>query len=141
MWLEGYAALFGVADLEDDVIHAGAFRDSLARNAAAPMLLRHDARLVAGSWVQMQEDARGLFVRGMVSPVAPAGALAARLVAGGMDGLSIGFRAIAQRPRRGGGRDLFVIDLIEISIVPRPMAPRARLSRARTSGSERMLHA
>ena len=129
MHIEGYAALFGVADLEGDVIHAGAFRDSIAARASAPMLLRHDPRLVAGVWRELREDARGLYVRGAIATDAPAGFLAARAVAGGMDGLSIGFRTRAQRARPGG-RDLYAIDLIEISIVPVPMAPRARLVRA-----------
>lgn len=128
MIIEGYAALFGVADLEGDVIHAGAFRDSIAARASAPMLLRHDPRLVAGEWWELREDARGLYVRGAISPDAPAGFLALRCVQDGMDGLSIGFRTRAQR-LRAGGRDLYDIDLIEISIVPVPMAPRARLVR------------
>lgn len=139
--LEGYAALFGVADLQGDVVHAGAFQASLARNAVLPMLVRHDPRLPAGVWTHLREDARGLRVEGVVEPSAQAGALAARLVARGVDGLSIGFRAVTQRPRHGGGRDLLTIDLIEISIVPTPMVPHARLSRAAISGSERMLHA
>lgn len=128
MMVEGYAALFGVADLEGDVIHRGAFRASIRGGQGAPMLLRHEQRLRAGRWFALREDARGLFVRGCIEMEAPAGALAMRLVENGVDGLSIGFRALAQRRRRDG-RDLYDIDLIEISIVPRPMAPTARLVR------------
>ena len=130
MIIEGYAALFGVADLEGDVIHAGAFRDTIAGRAGLPMLLRHDPRLVAGAWRELREDVRGLYVQGDIETAEPAGFLAARLVGEGMDGLSIGFRTRAQRARPGG-RDLYAIDLIEISIVPAPMAPSARLFRAR----------
>lgn len=126
MILEGYAALFGVADLEGDTIHRGAFRRTIA---PVPMLLRHDARLRAGAWLALVEDARGLFVRGQIDASAPAGLLAMHAVGDGMDGLSIGFRTLAQR-RRPHGRDLYDIDLIEISIVPRPMAPLARIARA-----------
>jgi HK97 family phage prohead protease len=125
MILEGYAALFGVADLEGDTIHRGAFR----RSTPVPMLLRHDARLRAGVWFALAEDARGLFVRGRIEADAPAGLLAMHAVTDGLDGLSIGFHTLAQRRRRGG-RDLYDLDLIEISIVPRPMAPLARIARA-----------
>lgn len=130
MRIHGYAALFGVPDLEGDVIHAGAFRDALARGTPVPMLVRHEARLVAGAWRTLHEDVRGLFVEGQIDPQTRAGALARRLVGEGVDGLSIGFHARLARSRPGGGRDLFVLDLVEISIVPRPMAPRARFARA-----------
>jgi hypothetical protein len=129
MIVEGYAALFGVADLERDIVHRGAFRRSILERSTAPMLLRHDSRLRAGTWFRLREDVRGLFVRGRIEADAPAGALAMRLIGEGVDGLSIGFRTLVQR-KRADGRDLYDLDLIEISIVPRPMAPRARLSRA-----------
>ncbi len=138
--IEGYAALFGVADTEGDVIHVGAFRDSIVARLSLPMLLRHDPRLVAGAWHELREDSRGLHVRGAITAEAPAGFLAARFVNAGMDGLSIGFRTRAQR-MRPGGRDLYDIDLIEISIVPVPMAPRARLIRAPNQDVARLIRA
>ena len=126
--VEGYAALFGIADLEGDVVRAGAFRQSLAALATIPMLVRHDSRLVAGVWSAFEEDARGLHVRGRILRSAPAGGLAMRLVQRGVDGLSIGFRTRASRPLTHG-RELVAVDLIEISIVPTPMVPRARFAR------------
>lgn len=129
--VEGYAALFGIADLEGDVVRAGAFRHSLAALATIPMLVRHDARLVAGVWSAFEEDGRGLHVRGRILRSAPAGGLAMRLVQRGVDGLSIGFRTRVARPLPKG-RELVAVDLIEISIVPTPMAPRARFARITT---------
>jgi hypothetical protein len=128
--LEGYAAVFGAPDLEGDVIRAGAFRESLARAATVPLLLRHDPRLVAGVWRTLSEDRWGLRVTGALLPDAPAFALARRLLARGVDGLSIGFRPRAAKPRESGGRTLITVDLIEISIVDRPMQPHARLTLA-----------
>lgn len=126
--IEGYAALFGIADLEGDVVRAGAFCNV---QTPLPMLVRHDPRLVAGAWTELREDSRGLLVRGEIRADAPAGHLAMRLAQRGVDGLSIGFRTIASRalPR---GRELAAVDLIEISIVPTPMAPRARFARVNT---------
>ena len=132
--VEGYAALFGVADLEGDVVRAGAFRDSLARASSIPMLVGHDPRLVAGAWSGFEEDARGLHVQGRILRSAPAGGLAMRLMQRGVDGLSIGFRTRASRALTAG-RELVAVDLIEISIVPTPMAPRARFARSNTESA------
>lgn len=130
MTLEGYAALFGAADLEGDVVHAGAFRDSLRRrNSLLPMLVQHDARLRAGVWREAEEDARGLYLKGDIDARLPGAALARRMIAQGHDGLSIGFIAQVSRPR-AKGRDLFEIELLETSLVAVPMQPLARLSRA-----------
>jgi len=129
--VRGYASLFGVADLAGDVVRAGAFRETLrgAMGAGLPLLVRHDARLRAGRWLEAQEDARGLFVRGRIEPGAPGARLARRLIARGVDGLSIGFvtRAARARPK---GRELLELDLVEVSLVDVPMMPQARLVRA-----------
>lgn len=127
--VEGYASLFGVEDLNGDVVQRGAFRDSIfARNGAPlPMLLDHRAEPV-GEWFFLAEDSRGLFVRGWVSAENKRGREAIRLLEqGAIDGLSIGFIARRSRPRPARGRDLLEIDLWEVSIVGVPMAPQARL--------------
>ena len=128
--VHGYASLFGIADLAGDVVRAGAFRASLRRAAGAgvPMLVRHDPRLVAGRWIEVKEDARGLYVRGEIDPARPGAALARRLIARGLDGLSIGFVTRAAR-KRAKGRELLELDLVEVSLVDRPMMPQARLTR------------
>lgn len=128
--IEGYAALFGVADQMRDVVRAGAFGASLSRRSTLPMLVEHDARLVAGEWTQIHEDSRGLFLRGEIRDDRPGAARAKRMIARGADGLSIGFIPIVQH-RTGAGRTLSEIDLLEVSIVTYPMQPHARLTLAR----------
>ncbi len=120
MLIEGYAALFGVEDLCGDVVRAGAFAASL-RRGGVPMLLQHREGAVAGRWIRMVEDGTGLFVRGLIEGV---GAMA--LVGAGLSGLSIGFRAQIWTPRQTAGRDLKRVELVEVSLVGRPMQPRAR---------------
>jgi len=62
--------------------------------------------------------------------VARAREIAALLRAGGLDGLSIGFRTVrADRDPRLRTRRLHEIDLWEISIVTFPMLPGAKVSR------------
>jgi HK97 family phage prohead protease len=128
--LEGYASLFGVADLSGDVVRAGAFRAGLAMlRGGIPMFVRHDPKLVAGRWLDLKEDARGLYVRGHLDFSLPGAALARRLIARGVDGLSIGFVTRAAR-RLQKGRELTEIEIVEVSLVDFPMLPQARLTRA-----------
>ena len=105
MIVEGYAALFGVADQANDVIWAGAFAASLARrNAPLPLWLEHEPRLQAGFWFDAREDGRGLWLSGEIAEDQPGASRARRMLARGVDGLSIGFI----RSSRGAphGRDL-----------------------------------
>lgn len=133
--IEGYASIFAVPDRENDIVRAGAFRRSLAERPIVPMLVSHDQRLIAGEWFDLKEDSRGLFVRGRIDLRQRGAAQAARFLARGIDGLSIGFTARRSRRRADGGRDLIEIALWEVSIVPEPMAPQARLTRVGWSGA------
>jgi len=129
--VEGYAALFGVEDRMRDVVRAGAFAGSLARRVSPlPMLVEHDQRLRAGEWTIAREDGRGLFLRGEVHDDKPGAARAKRMIARGIDGLSIGFVPLVAEKRRDG-RALIEIELLEVSLVTHPMQPHARLTLAR----------
>ena len=137
----GHAALFGVEDLAHDVIEPGAFAASLVRRGAGgvKMLWHHDPAEPIGRWLEIREDARGLFVRGrLLSGVARAREAATLMRAGVLDGLSIGFRTIDGRRDRGGRvRRLKAIDLWEISVVTFPMQPDARVARIDTAAAPR----
>lgn len=127
--IEGYAAVFGTPDLSGDVIRRGAFEKLIpAAPARVKMLSQHAAEAPVGRWVRMEEDAKGLRVRGEVFTDTSAGRDLHRLLAGGaLDGLSIGFKPVrAQRTRTG--REIIEADLWEVSIVTFPMAPGARIT-------------
>ncbi|MGE0741072.1 MAG: HK97 family phage prohead protease [Hyphomonadaceae bacterium] len=131
MIVEGYAALFGVEDQMHDIVRAGAFAAGLARRGEPlPLLVEHDPRLLAGYWTDVREDTRGLWLVGEVRDNLPGAARARRMIARGVDGLSIGFIPLAQY-RSGAQRVLTAIDLLEVSIVTYPMQPQARLTLAR----------
>ena len=126
--IEGYASLWGVADLNGDVVAKGAFAESLARSGAAgvKMLHQHEARGIVGVWDEMAEDARGLFVAGRIMDWSPEARFAgAPARARALDGLSIGFRAVRAR-KDGRLRVLSEVDLWEVSLVTFPMLPGAR---------------
>ena len=65
---EGYASLFGTEDLGRDVVMPGAFRKSLLKRGArgVKLLYQHEPNEVIGTWEEIKEDARGLFVRGQL---------------------------------------------------------------------------
>lgn len=120
--------MWGVADLNGDVVARGAFADSLARTGAGGvrMLHQHEGRAVVGVWEAIVEDARGLFVRGRIADWSAEARFAAALSrAGALDGLSIGFRAAKAR-RDGRLRVLSAVELWEVSLVTFPMLPEAR---------------
>lgn len=111
----GYAAVFGVVDRGGDVVAPGAFGDG----REVPLLWQHGGAPVGTA--EVREDARGLRVIGRVD----APGLAALVRSGAVTGLSFGFRALAAR--RGAVRVLARVELIEVSLVRRPMQPLARV--------------
>lgn len=128
--IEGYASLWGVADLNGDVVAHGAFAASLARTGprGVRMLHQHESRAVVGVWDDMIEDELGLFVRGRVMDWSAEARFAGALSkAEALDGLSIGFRSSRAR-REGRLRVLVEVELWEVSLVTFPMLPGARFS-------------
>lgn len=131
----GYASLFGKVDLAKDVVERGAFAASLRQRGAAGvrMLFQHDPDQPIGTWTEIREDARGLFVRGrLAGDVARAREVLALLRGKALDGLSIGFRTVrARADRTAGVRRILEADLWEISVVTFPMLPEARVAQVK----------
>ncbi|RPF71263.1 HK97 family phage prohead protease [Aurantiacibacter spongiae] len=123
--IAGYAALFGIPDAARDIIVPGAFARTLAaRHDPVPLYWQHRAEQRIG-WVErIAEDGRGLRVIARIdNPGSRAGhALLARRV----DGLSFGYRARGFR-RTPAGRLLEDVDLLEVSLVNRPLQHGARV--------------
>ena len=100
------------------------------------LLFTHDPNEPIGVWLELYEDAKGLFARGRLMPeVARAREVLSLMRAGALDGLSIGFRTVKGRTDpKNGVRRLDKIDLWEISIVTFPMLPEARVSTVKRRG-------
>jgi len=135
--IEGYASLFGEVDQARDMVMPGAFAHTLRQRGLRriPMLFQHDPAEPIGVWLELREDAYGLFVRGRVLPEVERGReVLALMRAGALDGLSIGFRAVEGRTDpKSGVRRLHRVDLWEVSIVTFPMLPEARVSAVKNS--------
>ncbi len=124
----GYAAVFGKRDSGGDTILPGAFAATLAARrqtgARLPLFWQHRPEQRIG-WIDVaEEDDHGLRVIATVSEAK--GPAARALVRGAVNGLSFGYR-VRDGQMRPGGRDLRAIDLLEVSLVTRPMQPLARV--------------
>jgi uncharacterized protein len=131
----GYASLFDRVDLGNDRVAPGAFTRALAKRGAGGvrMLFQHDPNEVIGSWLELREDARGLFVKGRINAAVARGREVFELIrAGAIDGLSIGFKTVRASKDKSGVRTIEEADLWEISIVTFPMLPEARVSEVKT---------
>ena len=128
----GYASLFNRRDAAGDVVMPGAFAHSLAARGVhgIRMLFQHDPHEPIGSWIDIDEDDKGLYVRGRLNREVQRGReLLGLLAERGLDGLSIGFKTVsASRDRLTGARHLHRIDLWEISLVTFPMLAGARVT-------------
>ncbi|MCA8881876.1 MAG: HK97 family phage prohead protease [Rhodobacteraceae bacterium] len=130
--IEGYASLFGRVDQGGDVVERGAYAASLARLKAAgrgvKLLWQHDPTQPIGIWDEVQEDERGLYVKGRLLTDVARGREAASLIeAGAIDGLSIGYRTVRSAKNDSGQRMLTEVELWEVSLVTFPMLPEARI--------------
>ena len=122
MRIAGYAAIFDHVDHGGDIVRKGAFGKVAA---ALPLFRQHDSRRRIGTVEQATEDARGLRVIASLvkGEVVPEGA-----------GLSFGYRV--RKARNGTYRQLFDLDLIEISVVETPMQPLARVLKTEITPKE-----
>jgi HK97 family phage prohead protease len=137
--VEGYASLFGEIDQARDMVMRGAFRDTLAQRGIRriPMLFQHDPSEPVGIWLELREDAHGLYARGRLIPDVTRGReLIALIRQGAIDGLSIGFRTLKGRiDPKTRVRKLDAVELWEISIVTFPLLAGARVRAVKEASS------
>lgn len=131
--ISGYASLFGTVDQGGDVVERGAYGASLTAIAqtrrSVKMLWQHDPNQPIGVWDEVREDGKGLWVKGRILNSVEKGREAAALVlAGAIDGLSIGYRTVRASKNSKGQRLLSELELWEVSLVTFPMLPSARVS-------------
>ena len=130
---EGYGSIFNNTDLGNDVIRKGAFTKSLRKKGAKgiKMLYQHKSDMPIGVFTKMQEDEKGLYVKGQVAMQTQAGREAYDLMKmGALSGLSIGFRTNEKGytyDKRTRKRIIEDVELMEVSLVTFPMNPKAQV--------------
>jgi uncharacterized protein len=118
------------ADREGDTIALTAFDRTIEAwqrsGKNLPLLFEHTSAAIGHvDPFSMHATEPGLVVAGEVDRSTEKGQQVWRQVKSGTVGFSIGFMS-ESRPRKGGGRELVEIDLLEISATSKPMHPATR---------------
>lgn len=122
----GYASVFRRLDRGGDIVRPGAFQRSLARGITIPLLWQHQSGRSIGVIEHLAEDDRGLQVIGRLNDDPFGWSLGRELAQGRLTGLSFGYRVQAAE-QSGQARELRELELLEVSLVRRPMQPLARV--------------
>jgi HK97 family phage prohead protease len=132
--ITGLAWPFGAPDRVGDEILPGAFKSA---KAPLPILMGHDSMQPLGAWNVISETTKGLEVKGqlLVNDVVRAKEVSALVKAGALGGLSIGFITKSASARKGGGRTIKALDLVECSIVAVPMHPGAKITSSKSAAA------
>lgn len=131
--IEGYASVFGVRDSYNEIVMPGAFAKSLARHqreGTYPLMLwQHNPDEPIGVWLEMNDDGKGLYVKGkLLRGVRRADEALIMLKNSAVQGMSIGYREIDVDPSSNGeARKLNELELYEASVVSFPANRRARV--------------
>jgi HK97 family phage prohead protease len=117
----GYASVFGGVDAYGDTIIEGAYKKTLEKRSRPVQLRWNHYGDVIGKWTRIEEDEKGLYVEGELTPGhSKAQDVYALLKHGAISGLSIGYRPVKYEENDNGGYDLKEIELVEISVVESP---------------------
>jgi HK97 family phage prohead protease len=124
--IEGYASVYDVKDLQDDVMEHGAFSRTMAhKKGLFPFLWAHDKHQPIGGLVISDKD-EGIWVKAELNPkvqkACEALALAKQKV---VTGLSIGYDTVQSYRAKDGSRHLKEIKLHEVSLVLFPACQEA----------------
>jgi len=127
----GIASMYGVTDLEGDVIEKGAFTKTIRENPEVPVLWQHDDEEVIGLGT-VSEKGNKIEVTGKLDMEDPVALNAYRKIKNGLvKGLSIGFMAVKKTYGEEDGkyvRRLQEIKLMEVSIVTFPAMSQAQIT-------------
>lgn len=130
----GYASVFGGVDSYGDTIVPGAYSKTISgRERPIAMRWNHTGPVI-GKWLKAEEDERGLYVEGELTPGhSVATDVYALMKHGAVTGLSIGYRIPAGgSEKKGDVRLLKQIELVEISVVEDPADFAARISNVKS---------
>jgi len=130
---EGFAAVFGNVDLQDEKIERGAFSKTLQERPDLPVLWQHDTAEPIGVTVRAEETDHGLQVKGRLNLETQRGREAyALLKQGAVKGLSIGYDVVKDSVQNGV-RKLLEVKLWEWSLVTLPANPKALVTAVKTA--------
>lgn len=142
--IEGYAAVFGNVDLQDEVIRKGAFAKTLNDRVPAgkvKLMVRHwahggDTLEVIGTVTEAKEDDNGLWIHAELSGLPLAQNTRQLIVEGHVSGLSVGYNVIDFGFTEIDGRsvtELREIRLLEVTVTSHPANESAVITAAKAA--------
>lgn len=150
---EGYASIFNKVDMGGDTILPGAFKATLAdmkkQGRILPLLFGHNQSDIIGGIPELEEDKKGLKIRGRVlADISDNGRKAYMLMKSKLStALSIGYQVPdGGAEKKEGNRIISKLNLYEVSFVGVGMDPYARVTsvkglkdiRAKLAAGERL---
>lgn len=139
---EGYASVFLNVDSHQDEMQPGAFKNTLRQDAQrVKILYQHSIFHPIGRPIVMEEDSKGLFVRGKVAPTSLGQDTMILMKEGIIDELSIGYSTIRDEwDREGKKRKLHEVKLWEFSPVTFGSNELAKISSAKNMDMAPLLY-
>lgn len=121
-FFSGYASKFNGVDSHGDTVIPGAYSKTVTQRERPIAMRWNHTGPVIGKWLKVEEDERGLYVEGELTPGhSVASDVYALMKHGAVTGLSIGYRIPAGgSEKKGDVRLLKQIELVEISVVESP---------------------
>lgn len=139
---EGYASVFGNIDLGGDIVQPGAFKETVQELMASkkvgklPVLWQHDHSMPIGTFTDLREDSRGLFVKGRLpkTDTFVSGRVVPQMKAESVSTMSIGYSTL-ESENSGMARLLQKVKLWETSLVTIAMNPLAEITSLKSNVS------
>lgn len=135
---EGLAAAFGNIDDGGDVIHKGAFTDTIVEDFdKIKILFNHDeSALPIGKPLLFEERDEGLYMKAQLSMTAKGKDVLTLLKDGVLKEMSIGYCIIEDDNDFEGIHHLYKLKLFEVSVVNFPMNEKAIVSSVKSQGNK-----
>jgi HK97 family phage prohead protease len=126
--VDGYPSTFNNVDRVLDRVMPGAFKDTLKSDIDVAFLLAHDPRSILGVPRKLKEDDKGLFGSMKISKTQLGADTRQLLLDKAIRSFSIGYRAVDWKMVDGDVRELYKVDLYEVSLVSTPANPKASVT-------------
>ncbi len=130
--IEGFASVFNNVDSYSDIVVPGAFTKTI-KGRKPVMLWQHDSDEPIGVWDEVEEQKKGLYVKGRILETSMGNDAYTLVKAGAITGMSIGYAAKKwEIDADKGVRKLTEVDLYEVSLVTFPANEKAQITRVKS---------
>ena len=130
--IEGFGSTFGNTDSYGDIVLPGAFAKSISARKPA-MLWQHRTDQPVGVWDAMEEQKKGLYLKGRIFGTQLGNDAYTLAKGGAVTGLSIGFSTKKfSIDAKKGTRQLGEVDLFEVSLVTFPANDKAQITNVKS---------